>query len=110
MAETVYLNDGSMECIFEDEGIFLERLLREKLGDDVARCFREYISELKEEVQMWQEQVKDYESSADGYLDMCRDACDSFTEIMDLLEAPRLNRDVLKSTTGDAYNAIWKNL
>lgn len=110
MAETVYLNDGSRECIFEDEDIFLERLLHEKLGDDAARCFREYISELKEEVQMWQEQVKDYENSTDGYLDMCRDACDSFTAIMSFLEAPRLNRDALKSTTRDAFNAIWKNL
>jgi hypothetical protein len=47
MAETVYLNDGSMEVIFEDKDVFLERLLREKLGDDVARCFRECVAELK---------------------------------------------------------------
>lgn len=51
MAETVYLNDGSMEVIFEDKDVFLERLLREKLGDDVARCFRECVAELKEEIQ-----------------------------------------------------------
>lgn len=88
MAETVYLNDGSMEVIFEDKDVFLERLLREKLGDDVARCFRECVAELKEEIQEQQELVKDYEGNADGYLDMCRDACESFTAIMELLEAP----------------------
>lgn len=71
MAETVYLNDGSMEVIFED---------------------------------------KDYEGNADGYLDMCRDACESFTAIMELLEAPRLNRNALKSVTRNAFNAIYKNL
>lgn len=72
MAETVYLNDGSMEVIFEDKDVFLERLLREKLGDDVARCFRECVAEL--------------------------------------LEAPRLNRNALKSVTRNAFNAIYKNL
>ena len=64
MAETVYLNDGSMEVIFEDKDVFLERLLREKLGDDVARCFRECVAELKEEIQEQQELVKDYEGNA----------------------------------------------
>lgn len=63
MAETVYLNDGSMEVIFEDKYVFLERLLREKLGDDVARCFRECVAELKEEIQEQQELVKDYEAT-----------------------------------------------
>lgn len=51
MAETVYLNDGSMEVIFEDKDVFLE-----------------------------------------------------------LLEAPRLNRNALKSVTRNAFNAIYKNL
>ena len=105
MAETVYLNDGSMEVIFEDKDVFLERLLREKLGDDVARCFRECVAELKEKIQEQQELVKDYEGNADGYLDMCRDAA-----IMELLEAPRLNRNALKSVTRNAFNAIYKNL
>ena len=48
--------------------------------------------------------------NADGYLDMCRDACESFTAIMELLEAPRLNRNALKSVTRNAFNAIYKNL
>ena len=47
MAKTIYLNDGSMEVVFAEKDIFLERLLREKLGDDVARFFSEYVEELK---------------------------------------------------------------
>lgn len=110
MADTVYLNDGSMEVIFEDKDVFLERLLREKLGDDVARCFQERIAELMEEIQKQRELAKDNELVADGYLDMCRDACESLTAIMRLLEAPRLNRNALKSATDNAFNTIWKNL
>lgn len=110
MAETVYLNDGSMEIIFEDKDAFLEQLLREKLGDDAARCLHGCISELKEEIHAQQEEAKQFERNADGYLGMCRDACDSFTEIMELLEAPRLNRNTLKTVTRNAFNAIWKNL
>ena len=71
---------------------------------------RECVAELKEEIQEQQELVKDYEGNADGYLDMCRDACESFTAIMELLEAPRLNRNALKSVTRNAFNAIYKNL
>lgn len=110
MADTVYLNDGSMEVIFEDKDTVLERLLREKLGDDVARCFQERIAELMEEIQKQRELAKDNELVADGYLDMCRDACESLTAIMRLLEAPRLNRNALRSATDNAFNAIWKNL
>ena len=110
MADTVYLNDGSMEVIFGDKDVFLERLLREKLGDDIARCFQERIAELMEEIQKQRELAKDNELVADGYLDMCRDACESLTAIMRLLEAPRLNRNALRSATDNAFNAIWKNL
>lgn len=110
MAETVYLLDGSMEVILEPKDTFLEKLIREKLGDDAARCFRAYLTELDEEHEYTGEQVKEFEETADSYLQMCHDACDSFTEIMGLLEAPRLNREALKEATRNAYNAIWKNL
>ena len=55
MAETVYLNDGSMEVVFDEKGIFLERLLREKLGDDAAHFFTNYVSEIKEEAKYTEE-------------------------------------------------------
>lgn len=110
MAETVYLNDGSVEVILEDKGVFLERLLYERLGDDVARCFTDYVAELRDELKAQEECAEEHERIADGYSALCHDACDSFTEIMGLLEAPRLNRDALKTVTRNAFNAIWKNL
>lgn len=110
MAETVYLLDGSMEVILEPKDLFLEKLIREKLGDDAARCFREHLAELNDEHEYTGEQVKEFEEAADGYLQLCHDACDFFTEIMGLLEAPRLNREALKRATRNAYEAIWENL
>lgn len=110
MAETVYFNDGSMDVILGDKGDFLERLLREKLGDDVARCFTEYVSELQEELAESQEISEDQERSADGYLQMCHDACEAFQEICYLLEQPRLNRKELQEVAERGYNDLNANL
>ena len=110
MAETVYLNDGSMDVILGGKGDFLERLIREKLGDDVARCFTEYVSELQEELAESQEISEDQERSADGYLQMCRDACEAFQEICYLLEQPRLNRKELQDVAERGYNDLNQNL
>ena len=110
MAETVYLADGSREVILGDKGVFLERLIREKLGDDAARCFTEYVSELQEELAESQEISEDQERSADGYLQMCRDARDALQEICYLLEQPRLNRSDLQEVAERGYNDLNENL
>ena len=39
MAETVYLLDGTMEVVLTEKDVFIDRLVREKLGDDAARLF-----------------------------------------------------------------------
>ncbi len=51
MAETIYLLDGSREIVFTEKDVFIERLIREKLGDDAARFVSEYIKEIKEEAE-----------------------------------------------------------
>ena len=40
-----------MEVVLTDKGIFLERLIRERLGDDAARFFVSYINDLKSEIE-----------------------------------------------------------
>lgn len=110
MAETVYLNNGSMEVILEDKGVFLEHLIRENLGDDVARCFTEYCEELQEELEETRESVGEQERSADGYLQMCHDALDSFQRILDLLNEPRLNRKSLQSAAQNGFDDLNNNL
>ena len=110
MAETVYLNDGSMEVILTDKATFLEHLLHDRLGDDVARCFKDCVAGLREDVWVLRESVKEKERSADGYTQMCRDACEDFSEILNLLDAPRLNRTALKKAVQAGYDSLHNNL
>lgn len=49
MAETVYLLDGTMEVVLTEKDVFIERLIREKLGNDAARFVTQYIREITEE-------------------------------------------------------------
>ena len=106
MAETVYLSDGSMEVILGDKGDFLERLLRERLGDDVARCFTEYA----EELHRIQDAANEHERTADGYYQMCTDAIEAFTRILGLLNQPRLNRAALQRVVQQAHDDLNSNL
>ena len=51
MAETVYLLDGTMEVVLTEKDVFIERLIREKLGNDAARFVTQYIREITEEAE-----------------------------------------------------------
>lgn len=110
MAETVYLNDGTMECIFDDKDVFLERLLNEKLGSDAARCFRNYIDELIEENKAWEEQAADNEKVADGYLQMCRDALEALDSILNGLCSSKPDISKLLSIARNAKHDLYNNL
>lgn len=110
MAETCYLRDGRVEVVLESLDVFLERLIREELGDDAARLFNLYVGETEVEIKAITETSSENEQSADGYLQMCRDACDSFREVLDLLDAPRLNRKELIAVAQEGYDNLYKNL
>lgn len=110
MAETVYLNDGTMECIFDDKDVFLERLLNEKLGSDAARCFRNYIDELLEEGRDLELQAAENERSADGYLQMCRDALEALDNIVNCLCSSKPDISKLLSIARNAQQDLYSNL
>lgn len=110
MADVVFLNDGSMEVILCEKDVFFENLLYERLGEDAARCFRKFVDGLQHGPAEFKEQVKELEQTADGYYQMCHEACDNLTKIIELLNSPRLDRRALKRAAQNAYNAIWKNL
>lgn len=76
MAETVYLNDGSTEVVLTDKQTFLERLIRERLGDDAARFFLDFIAGMNEEIADHLRSEREQEMNADGYYQMCHDAMD----------------------------------
>ena len=106
MAETVYLSDGTMEVILTDKDVFLERLLDEKLGRDAANCFKSCVQELKEELSYAQE----YEKVADGYLQMCNTARDTFQQLDNLLKQPRLNRAAIQKLVTEGFKELNNNL
>lgn len=110
MAETVYLNDGTVEYIFDEKDVFLERLIYEKLGDDAARCFREYAAELKSDATDWEAQAVDNERIADGYRQMCNDAMEALRELLSELQNNRLDRAKLTQLTSAAYDNLYLNL
>lgn len=110
MAETCFLPSGRMEVILEDKGDFLLRLLKEHLGDDVARVFSEYTGELNEDLEIERERFRSGECNADGYLEMCRDACSALESIITQLDAPRLNRKALQAAARRAYDDLNNNL
>lgn len=110
MAETVYLNDGSMEVVFDEKDIFLERLLREKLGDDAARFFTEYVNEIKEEAKYTEEAQQEAERSADGYLELCRQACDDFKTLADALAKPKPDFSKALKLAQEAWRKIYNEI
>lgn len=48
MADTLYIKDGSVEVLFREDSF--ERILRDRLGNDVADYYVEQIGELKNEI------------------------------------------------------------
>lgn len=110
MADTVYLSDGSMEIIFDEKPVFWERLIREKLGDDAARCFTEMLDEMREELDSANEENDDYEKVADGCLQMCHDALDTFRLLKTELAFDRLNRKKVIALVNEGYDNLNKNL
>ncbi|WP_316636960.1 hypothetical protein [uncultured Ruminococcus sp.] len=116
MANTVYLNNGETEYCFDGstsgKADFLERLLREKLGDDAACFFTGYVAELEDEwcFKEHEKQETEHEAIADGYLAMCRDARDQFNVILEMLEKPRMNRKELREAAQRGYDDLNNNL
>lgn len=104
MAETVYLLDGTMEVVLTEKDVFIDRLVREKLGDDAARFISDYIEEIAEEAQ------KEAESVSDEYLTLCNDALDTFRQLEVLVREPRLDKDRLQTVIDAGYNNLYKNL
>lgn len=48
MARTLYINDGSVELVLGDEKDTLQKIIRERLGDDCEELFKE-ITEQEED-------------------------------------------------------------
>ncbi len=97
MAETILLNDGSMEYVFGDKAEFLQKLLDEKLGSDAAQCFTDCINEVQSELNDYKSEFARLERLLDGYmqaLHIIKDAVESYKNHFE--NAPRLKRAELR--------------
>lgn len=110
MAETICLLDGSMEVVLTEKDVFIERLIREKLGNDAARFVSEYIKETLEDAKWFAEAQKEAERATDGYLALCMGAVGALGELKDLVHEERLNRAKIQKIVDGAYNELYCNL
>jgi len=80
MARTIYFNDGSREVLLssDNEKQELERILRERLGDDTAELFLE----IAEANVALEDELKSYESSCEDYRNLLQDTHDELNAIL----------------------------
>lgn len=114
MAETVYLLDGTMEVVLTEKDVFIDRLVREKLGNDAARFISDYIEEIAEDAKYTkearQEARQEAERTADGYLALCQGALAALSELKDLTHEARLDRAKIQKIVDGAYRELYHNL
>ena len=80
MARTIYFNDGSREVLLcgDNEKQELERILRERLGDDTAELFLE-IAEANVGLE---DELRSYEISCEDYRNLLQDTHDELRNIL----------------------------
>lgn len=99
MARTLYLPDGSTECIFGNPEDELQKIIYERLGRDCEELYKEVLEELR----FKNIDPEDYERIADGYYNAL---VDTMNTLHDILIQPRLSRNRLESL----YHDLKRNL
>lgn len=112
MANTLYFSDGSHEVLFHGESDTeadeeaLERVLRERLGEDAAALLRRVLRERREDMDALEDERGSYEGSCGSYR-----AC--LLEVKSLAEqAARLLREqrIDREKTARLLDSIVRNI
>ena len=106
MARTIYLNDGSRELLLGDdnERQELERILRERLGDDIAELFLE----VAETNVALEDELKCYETSCEDYRNLLQSTQDELYAILGFVR--KLNCAKITETIQRVIQGIHSNL
>lgn len=106
MARTLYFNDGSREVLLheDNEKQELERILRERLGDDTAELFLE-ITETNVGLE---DELKSYEASCEDYRNLLQSTQDELYAILGCLQ--KFNRAQIANSIHQLIQIINKNL
>ncbi len=115
MARTLYLLDGSSEVLFcgddpEKQAAELERILRERLGDDAATLLHEILDPEQNGRADLEWELKNYESSCDSYRSTLQDVQEDLQTISKLVGGDRLNRKKIADTVSALITKINNEL
>ncbi len=116
MAQTVYFRDGTHEVIFcrpddtEGRKIVLERILREKLGEDTVSLLNDVLDPELNGIDALEWELKSYEGSCESYRACLGDVYDGLNEMVKLLRENRLNRKKLTELTDKLRKQIHSEL
>lgn len=116
MANTIYFADGSREVLFygmydTDKKVeALERILRERLGDDTAALFREIMQDRKDEITAVSDELKSYEGSCESYRSCLQEVFGGLGSAAALLVEKRLDRKKMDAIFCNLMTAINNEL
>ena len=111
MAETIYCRDGTREdVLINDKSAFLERLLFDRVGEEAADYFANYIKELHSDIDSLDDAREEAEKIADNYLAILNDTLAELEALKNLVFAQRLDRKKLQKGFVNVYNNLHKNL
>lgn len=106
MARTIYFPDGSCEvlCAGDNERTVLERVLRERLGEDVVELFQEVIEPMEAYGH------DDFELACDSYRNCLQDVQNGLVRCERLLDQPRVDKKKIKNKVQDLIRIINNEL
>ena len=106
MARTIYFSDGSRELLLgeEDERQELERILRERLGDDTAELFLE----VTESNVGLEDELKCYEVSCEDYRNLLQTTHDELVRMLGFVR--KLNCSKITESIQRLIKSINSNL
>ncbi len=115
MALTLYLLDGSHEVLFcgddpEKQAADLERIIKERLGDDAAALLRKILDPEQNGRADLEWEIKSYESSCENYHDTLQDVQDGLQTLTKLVSSERLNRKKIADTVSVLITKINNEL
>lgn len=107
MAQTVYLENGSVEVLLgSDTAGAFETLIREHLGQDAAGVFRDILQEQKEAQEDLQEEIKELEQSCDHYRAGLVEAREELEELISVIEDKREYRHAVMKRLREARRNV----
>lgn len=115
MARTLYLRDGSCEVILCNDDAkkqveALQRILKERLGDDAAALFCEILNRQQNGCASLDDELKSYEGSCESYRDTLQDVQDGLQTVLKMLDVNRINRKKIANTVSVLITKINNEL